>query len=126
MHFVATEPETAEVTLHLSPFPQGAFGGNGFVDGAVQWQVSNVLTVVRHGGTGPHFHATGIRRMLLHQRFNQGAFAGAVWAHQRHHFIALEHHVHVAQQFACASRRVHGHGHMFGFDHAVAAAIARR
>ena len=67
-----------------------------------------------------------MRRMLFDERLDEGALAGAVRAHERHHFVTLEHHVHVAQQLAHARGRFDGHGHMLRFDHAIAAAIAGR
>ena len=126
LDFVATETEATQVTLHLATLPERTLRGDGFVNRAVERQVPNVLTVVRHRSAGPHFHATRMHRMLFDEGFDERALAGAVRTHQRDHFITLEHHVHIAQEFARASRRFDRHGYVFGFDHTIAAAIAGR
>ena len=126
LHFIAAETEATEVSLHLATLPERTLRGNGLVDRAVQRKMPDILTVVRHRRAGPHLHATRMRRMLFDERLDEGALAGAVRAHERHHFVALEDHVHVAQQLAHARGRFHGHGHMLGFDHPIAAAVAGR
>ena len=126
LHFVAAVAEATKVTLHLTTLPERTLGGDGFVNRGVERKMSEILTVVRHRGTRSHLYAAGMHRMLLHERLDQRALAGAIRADQRDHFVALEYHVHVAQQFTRAVRCFHRHGHVLGLDDAIATATASR